>query len=157
MSNVIVLMAVIACTAAYVLLTAAIPTLSVSDPLGPKAFPYVIAMGMAASALLLLVEILRQKGSSSDDAPAEGKEAPLTAAGKGKLLLAALMFGLYIVLLERLGFLVATALFLFSCSSLLNRSRLAVNLCVAVGVPLGLYLLLATFLGVPLPSGILPF
>lgn len=63
---------------------------------------------------------------------------------------------LYIFFLESLGFLVVTALFLFSCSFLLGYRQHIINVIVAVFFPLTIYLIFTRLLMISLPSGILP-
>lgn len=63
----------------------------------------------------------------------------------------------YIMLLEILGFVVVTALFIFVCSRFLGYKNHLVNGLVSVLFPIILYLMFTELLKISLPSGILPF
>ena len=64
---------------------------------------------------------------------------------------------LYIFLLEFVGFILVTALFIFFCSWFLGYKRFVPNLIVALAVPFFIYFLFGSFLQIQLPQGILPF
>ncbi|WP_139343338.1 tripartite tricarboxylate transporter TctB family protein [Virgibacillus siamensis] len=64
---------------------------------------------------------------------------------------------LYIFLLEIIGFILVTVLFLFFCSLFLGYKRHIINGIVSLTVPIFIYLLFDSFLQVQLPTGILPF
>jgi len=172
MTDALIVIAIVASAAGYAALTAAIPVLAVGDPLGPRAFPTLIAIGMALSAALLLIEMWRARRAvratpvpaaagagqpSITPAPCETQQVPLGRRGALVLLAVVALFGLYISVVETLGFVLASAAFLLACCTLLDSRRWLANLLVAAGVPLGLYLLLARMLMVPLPAGPLPF
>lgn len=64
---------------------------------------------------------------------------------------------LYIALLEIIGFIVTTMLFLFLCSLFLGYKKHVVNAIVSLIFPILIYFLFTDFLQVSLPTGILPF
>lgn len=64
---------------------------------------------------------------------------------------------LYIMLLEVLGFIVVTALFIYFCSWFLGYKNHIANGLVSVLFPVILYLMFTELLKMNLPSGILPF
>ncbi|MDY0404363.1 tripartite tricarboxylate transporter TctB family protein [Virgibacillus sp. 179-BFC.A HS] len=64
---------------------------------------------------------------------------------------------LYIALLEIIGFIMTTMLFLFLCSLFLGYRKHVVNAAVSIVIPILIYLLFNDFLQVSLPTGILPF
>ncbi|WP_210471716.1 tripartite tricarboxylate transporter TctB family protein [Sporosarcina sp. 6E9] len=63
----------------------------------------------------------------------------------------------YIVLLEILGFLITTAIFIFITTLLLGYKKHKTNIIVALAVPVGFYYLFNFVLKISLPKGILPF
>jgi putative tricarboxylic transport membrane protein len=151
---------ILVCTAVLAALyfwgTSLIPSLQIGDPLGPKAFPYLVGIGLVISALWLLVEILQGRRS----APA----APPTAAESAANRHTALLIGgvvawtaFYFAVFEPLGFLVATPPFLLGLMAWFNRGRWLANLLTAVLFTLGVYLLFSKVLGVALAQGVLPF
>src|SRR5881296_1825896 len=54
---------------AYLYATEQLPTLQIGDPLGPKAFPRLLALGLVITAVVLLIEILRARKNGSGKAP----------------------------------------------------------------------------------------
>jgi putative tricarboxylic transport membrane protein len=73
------------------------------------------------------------------------------------LLLAVLVFILiYIFLLEIIGFLIMTALFIFGCSLFLGYRKHVTNAIVSVGFSLVIYGLFNYLLKINLPAGIIP-
>ncbi|MCG1009655.1 tripartite tricarboxylate transporter TctB family protein [Salinicoccus sp. ID82-1] len=64
---------------------------------------------------------------------------------------------LYIFLLEMLGFVLVTALFIFFCSWFLGYRQFITNAVVSIIFPVILYMLFTQFLRIDLPQGLLPF
>lgn len=145
---------VIVVAAIYPYLDARLPTARIGDPLGPKAFPALVGGGLILAALLLLLETWKKRGTGTAAAvaprPAEEKHVALLLTGM------AAWTALYYFWFERLGYLIATPLFILGLLSYFNRRRHATNLAVAAGFTIVVYLLFSTLLGVPLPSGPLP-
>ena len=140
--------------AAYLLLDWNLPSARIGDPLGPRAFPALIGGGLVLSGLLLFLEIWTKRRRTAD-AVAE----PRSAEQKHVALLLLAMVGwtaLYYVSFDRLGYLIATPLFILGLLCYFNRRRHVVNLAVAAGFTIVVYLLFSTLLGVPLPAGPLP-
>ncbi|MFD2044844.1 tripartite tricarboxylate transporter TctB family protein [Ornithinibacillus salinisoli] len=63
----------------------------------------------------------------------------------------------YIFLLEVLGFVLTTAIFIFFCSWFLGYRKHITNVVVAILFPLFMYFTFTEFLQISLPQGILPF
>lgn len=63
----------------------------------------------------------------------------------------------YILLLEVIGFVLVTALFIFFCTWFLGYKKFVTNGIVSILFPVGLYLMFTELLNISLPSGILPF
>ncbi|MFB4212247.1 tripartite tricarboxylate transporter TctB family protein [Shouchella sp. JSM 1781072] len=63
----------------------------------------------------------------------------------------------YILLLEPIGFVLSTCVFLFSSSLFLGYRKHLTNVAVSGVVPLTIYFLFTSLLGIALPQGILPF
>ncbi|MCH1626829.1 tripartite tricarboxylate transporter TctB family protein [Fredinandcohnia quinoae] len=78
--------------------------------------------------------------------------------GEIKVLLTVLFLVLlFIILLEFLGFIISTALFLYFCSWFLGYKKWLSNVIVSLSIPLFIYFLFTSFLKIQLPQGILPF
>ena len=142
--------------AAYLVLDWKLPSARIGDPLGPRAFPALIGGGLVLSGLLLFLETWTKRRRAGDAVAAAG---PRSVEQKHVALLLLAMVGwtaLYYVSFDRLGYLIATPLFILGLLCYFNRRRHAVNLAVAAGFTIVVYLLFSTLLGVPLPSGPLP-
>jgi putative tricarboxylic transport membrane protein len=116
-----------------------------SDPMGPRAVPYLIAGGLALSCIALVAEHFAKA-----ERPTVPVGPTVTAAITTALLAA------YFWVIEPLGFVPATALFLLGFLSLTNRGRMTANVAVAVVFPVATHLVLVMLLGARLPHGILP-
>ena len=75
----------------------------------------------------------------------------------GVVLTVVIFIILYISLLNLLGFLLVTLLFLFFCTWFLGYKNFISNAIVSVCVSCGIYFLFTHFLQISLPNGILPF
>lgn len=125
-----------------------------SDPVGPRMFPHVIATGLCLASITLLIEhsVLKRRMA--------GVQQPDRHEGDGMTgvaFVALALLAIYYMLFDYLGFLLATALFLFAFLSYSNRRQWKVNLIVALLFPLAAYLLLDTLFGARLPAGIFDF
>lgn len=127
-----------------------------TDPVGPRGFPVLLGLGILACGAALLVPArfpatsldagARSGGAAADD---DGPVAP------GRLVGGIVLTGLYIALLERLGYLVATALFLVAVLTLQGGVPRRTFVLTALGLPVALFLLFAWLMKVPLPLGLL--
>ena len=130
--------------------TAQIPTLQIGDPLGPKAFPIILGLALLISAGLLLAEHLKDRGSAAG-APAES--APFEWQYLKVLGLVAAWTAGYYVVLEPLGYVIATTVFLLALMAWFNRGRWRMNVLSAVVFGAGSYVLFVK-LDVNLPKGV---
>jgi len=134
-----------------------LPTNRIGDPLGPKAFPALVAGGLILSGLLLFLEIRKKRRAMT------AGEAPLHTASpvnRHQLIILSGMVAwtaIYYAVFEYLGYLLATPLFLFGLLSYFHRGRHVVNVLVAIGFAGVVYALFSLLLGVPLPRGPLGF
>jgi putative tricarboxylic transport membrane protein len=174
-----------ALAAVYLYMDLRLPEVRLSDPLGPKAFPALVGVGLVASALLLLLESRAKartpaheplstaptnptppgkvdlgpataRGAQSE--PAHGAQTPPEKKAHPLILVAMVAWtSIYYLVFERAGYLIATAVFLFGLLAYFNRKRLTTNLAIALGVTVVFDLLFSQLLGVPLPTGFLPF
>jgi putative tricarboxylic transport membrane protein len=166
---------VIALAAAYLCMDMRLPEVRLSDPLGPKAFPALVGAGLIVSALVLLLEtrsrsrsdanehatasaLARAKPKAEPDAGTTHVEAAGASTRQPLILIAMTVWtALYYLAFERAGYLLATSVFLFGMLIYFNRNRLKTNLAIALGVTVVFDLLFSQLLGVPMPTGFLPF
>ncbi len=138
----------------YFWATAQIPSLELGDPLGPKAFPRMLGVGLLIAAAMLLAEILRarkkaQSASDSDTLRWE-KQHWIVAA-------VAAWTALYVALFEPLGYMLATLIFLLGLTGYFNRGRHLMNSLTCVLFVIISYASFTKILGVNLARGIIPF
>jgi putative tricarboxylic transport membrane protein len=153
MKDIILAITVIAGAAIYLRAALNLPQLSLGDPLGPQIFPSLIAMGLAVSGGLLLIEVFRKKPST---VPAE--DAPQRQSSRYEYLLLAgitVWTAAYYAAFESVGYIVATLVYLFGLLSVFQRGRWILNLIYACAFTAVVYLLFGHLLHVVLPAGIL--
>ncbi len=137
----------------YLYATTLIPSLEIGDPLGPKAFPRLLGICLLIAAGLLALEIWRDHKAKVLP-PAEGELAPWRHIGV--ILAVTVWTGLYYVAFERLGYVVATAIYLVALTAWFHRGKWVANGVTSL-LFAGLSYWMFVKLDVRLPTGILPF
>jgi putative tricarboxylic transport membrane protein len=152
---------VIVLAAVYLYMDMRLPEVRLSDPLGPKAFPALVGVGLIASALLLLLERRHKLRINPLAETPPAADEPGTNPGKSirhsplVLVGMAAWTALYYVCFDRVGYLIATIVFLLGLLTYFNRHRHKTNIAVALGFTLVFDLLFSLVLGVPMPAGLL--
>ena len=161
---------IVVCTVVLALLyfygASLIPSLQIGDPLGPKAFPYLIGIGLLVSAAWLLLET-RQAGKSgvaeppdlADQADQADQADRAPEDNRHLLVIAGVVawIAFYFALFEPVGFLLATPVSLLGLMVYFNRNKWVANVLTSVLFPVGIYFLFSKVLGVNLAKGLLPF
>jgi len=137
----------------------------VGDPIGPRAIPKLLAIGLVISALLLWAETVSKKKSDrlpKQESPESEPEPSLNSArdsGSRPYVVAALVGGtlVYFFLFKWLGYALATATYLFALMAIFNPGKTTINALTALGFSLGSYLVFTRLFGAQLPAGLLPF
>ena len=109
--------------------------------IGPRLFPSVVGVGLVACSLWLAIQ---PKDTSA-----------LPAIDWIGMLATAFAFLIYVSVLGRIGFLVATTLFITVESRLLGSRAWRRDVIVSLGITLSVYLLFSVVLGIRLPAGFL--
>jgi putative tricarboxylic transport membrane protein len=158
---------IVVCTVVLALLyfygASLIPSLQIGDPLGPKAFPYLIGIGLLVSAAWLLLETLQAGKSGVADPPDladQADQADRAPEDNRHLLVIAgvvAWIAFYFALFEPVGFLLATPVSLLGLMVYFNRNKWVANVLTSVLFPVGIYFLFSKVLGVNLAKGLLPF
>ena len=139
----------------YFFATEKLPSLEIGDPLGPKAFPRLLGIGLVLTALILLFEMIKgRKTAPPSDVPSRGGPADRTSY----LIVGGVTVWtfLYFLVFERLGYILATSIFLLALMAFLNRGKWMANVLTAIGFAFGSYIMFVKVLGVNLAPGILP-
>lgn len=137
----------------------------IGDPIGPRAIPKLLAIGLVISALFLWAETVAKGRTDAlpKQRPPEGAAAPelssAQASGSRPLVIAAIVGGtlVYFFLFTWLGYALATTTYLFALMVLFNPAKTTANALTALGFSLGTYLAFTRLFGAQLPAGLLPF
>src|SRR5215210_7581325 len=121
----------------YFYATEQLPSLEIGDPLGPKAFPRLLGIGLVLTAIALLMEILRARKT----APAAAKAEPSQRAAQWVVGAAAAWTLLYFLVFEWLGYVLATSIYLLVLTSYFNRGKWVANGLTSVLFSVGSYLM----------------
>ncbi|MBE2294120.1 MAG: tripartite tricarboxylate transporter TctB family protein [Phycisphaerales bacterium] len=126
-----------------------------ADPVGPQFFPRLVALFMGVLALISISRsVLRLRKA---DPTATAKKGSFSIA----LLLTALLLIAYTLLIEKVGFIILSAIYLYlqilliSPKEELQKHNLVINAVVAIVVPIALYYLFYHAFGIFLPAGLL--
>lgn len=149
----VIFVCIIVLTAVYFYATAQIPTLEIGDPLGPKAFPRLLGIGMLITAAMLFMEIGRARKTPPEDASQpSGDRHHLMVVG-------AVVAGtaVYLAVFTLLGYVIATSIYLLALMAYFHPGKWTTNILTAVLFCVLSYLMFTKLLGVTLPRGVLPF
>ena len=137
----------------YLYATSRLVVPAVADPIGPKAFPYLVSFGLIIVGLLLVLK--REKVAEKNRAVIFDlkTEKPLMLR-IGLTCVAGLVFG---VILEPLGYLIASFLFMSAMMFITYGGRYLFNLSIGLLFAVTTYVLFFVLLEVSLPRGILAF
>ena len=114
------------------------------DKIGPRFFPYIIAGGLFVSASLMIFEALRQKSLKSD---LQFEIAPLVLIVIGLII--------SVLLLERLGFILAVTILFTLVARAFKSQQLIRDVFVGLILTTIVYYLFTSGLGLVLPRGVL--
>jgi len=146
------LAAVLAVVGVYTLIDARGLNVGFGDPVGPRAFPYVVGTGMVALAVLLAVATA---GGDVGEGEA-GEDIDLTSPADwvtvGKLVG---ILVLNLLLVNLLGWAITGALLFAGCAWALGSRTLVRDLIVGAVLSVGSWYFFYSGLDVPLPPGIL--
>jgi putative tricarboxylic transport membrane protein len=135
----------------YLYATTLIPSLEIGDPLGPKAFPRLLGICLLIAAGLLFLEMWkdRKAGTLAADDPAAWKLLWIVAAVTA-------WSGVYYLLFSRLGYVLASVLYLLPMMAWFNRGKWVANVLTSILFAVLSYGMFVK-LDVNLPKGVLPF
>lgn len=137
----------------YFWATAQIPSLELGDPLGPKAFPRMLGVGLLISAAMLLAEILRDRKKPKSETSPEWRWEPY----QWVVVAISVWTALYILAFERLGYMLSTTIYLLALTAYFNRGRHLMNGLTCVLFVIISYVAFTRLLGVNLARGFIPF
>ena len=128
------------------------------QPVGPNVFPLVIGTGLALCGLAIAFGIGHSFEEEEELIPVEGGQPTPPPTGRLyglRALLPPALLLFYVVVADRLGFIITAALIVFVTSAALG-ARWKLSLPLALLAPIGIHLIFSKLLRVPLPAGLLP-
>ena len=137
--------------AVYFYATTLIPTLEIGDPLGPKAFPRLLGIFLLIAAGLLFLEMWQDR-KAQQPPPAPG---PRDLRHLWAIAGATVWMGVYYAVFEKLGYVVATTIFLLALMAWFHRGKWLSNVLSAVLFSV-LSFVMFVKLDVNLPRGLAP-
>lgn len=149
----VIFVCIIILAAVYFYATQQIPSLEIGDPLGPKAFPRLLGICLLIAGALLFVEMWREARAKPRQVvtkPPEDRRHYLVIGG------VAVWMAIYFAFFERLGYVIATTIYLLALTAYFHRGKWVTNVLTSILYCLGTYLMFKA-LEVNLPRGILPF
>lgn len=150
-ANLTILVLTVVLSIVYLYSTTQIPTLEIGDPLGPRAFPDILGIGMLLAAGMLGYEMWRDKAKNLPE-----EKVDLQPRVVGILLVVAGWTALYYLFFVSAGYIVATSVYLLPLMAYFHPRKWVSNVLSAVLFSIGTYWLFVK-LEVSLPKGILPF
>ena len=128
MADRVIFVCTIVIAAVYFYATTLIPTLEIGDPLGPKAFPRLLGACLLIGAALLFIEIWKDR-KVPQPPPAPG---PRDLRHLWIIAGVTVWMGIYYSAFEKLGYVVATTIFLLVLMAWFNRGKWLANVLSAV-------------------------
>jgi putative tricarboxylic transport membrane protein len=127
------------------------------DQIGPKLFPYIVGIGAILSGAILFVQDKRPGKASKKAEFNFVKDKDIWI----KILLTTIVGIVYGLVMDSLGFILPTTLFMLFISILINKGRFIQNLVLALAFAVICYLVFGVALKLSLPRGfieqMLPF
>lgn len=150
-ANLTILVLSVVLAIVYLYSTTQIPSLEIGDPLGPRAFPELLGIGLLVAAGMLGYEIWRDKARNVPEDPVDLQPRVVFV-----LLMVCVWTGLYYLLFVPAGYVVATSVYLLPLMAYFHPRKWLSNIASAVLFSIGTYWLFVK-LDVSLPQGVLPF
>lgn len=141
----------------YLITAMLLPQMRMGDRLGPKLFPTIVGIVAIVSGIILMIQDKRPGKASkkADFGFIKNKDLWL------KILLTTLVGIVYGLVMDSMGFILPTALFMLFISMLINKGRLVQNIIVGLSFAIICYGIFGVALKLSLPRGfieqMLPF
>lgn len=139
-------------------LLAGIPAIGLGagyDRIGPRFFPYLVAMGSVFIGAWIFVSTIRHRRAAGRPTGRIEAIAATGSAGWGPLAYLGLAFLVAVAFLERAGFVISAGLQFWLVARAFRSRRPARDVVVAACLSLAVYLLFSRGLGLRLPAGAL--
>ena len=156
MADKVIFVCILLLAGVYFWATEKLPSLEIGDPLGPKAFPRLLGVALLVTAVILLIEIV--KGRKPPKPGAISMTPGTSRTGVYSVVAGVVVWTfLYFLVFEKLGFIIATSIYLIALTSFFHRGKWVTNVLTSVLFAVGSYVMFVKMLGVNLAPGILAF
>ncbi len=140
----------------YLIMTVGLPDPAIADPIGPKLFPYVVGTIAIFCGVLLIVKELRLNKNIKKEVIkfniTANKELYI------KIAVTIILGIIYGLILEPLGYLISTFIFMLGIMLLVNQlSRKLESVLISIGFSVTTYVVFYLILQLSLPRGLLSF
>lgn len=137
--------------AVYTVTALSLPEMRMGDKLGPKIFPLVVGIGSVVAGLALILGDRKpgKQSKKTDFGFVEHKDIWF------KILLTTVVGIVYGLVMDKLGFLIPTTLFMLFITTLINKGRLVQNAILSLAFSVITYGVFAVALQLSLPRGFL--
>lgn len=119
---------------------------------GPRVFPYLVAAGFLVCGTLLLIQALRGKRVASEEGEDVDLSVPPDYGAVGILML---VLTVYVLLLERLGFALSSAILFWGVAFAFGSRAYLRDILVGIVLSFVAYFAFSQLLGLTLPAGVL--
>ncbi len=120
---------------------------------GPRVIPYIVGAGLVLTGLWLAIEALTGRTTAGS---AESEDVDLSLpTDRRTISLLALALIAYLLLIERAGFVIASAVLFVGAAYAMGSRRYVRDIVIGVLLALALYVLFNRGLGLDLPAGVL--
>jgi putative tricarboxylic transport membrane protein len=124
--------------------------------IGPRVIPYIVGSGLVVVGLWFAVEILlgrtTQTGGGEDSEDAD----PTLPTDWGTIGFIAISLVVYLYLIERAGFIIASSVLFFGAAFGMGSRRILRDVAIAIAVSVSIYFIFTRGLSLRLPEGVLP-
>ena len=133
--------------------TTTIRVAPIYSTVGPRVIPYIVGAGLVLTGLWLGVEALTGRTTAGTS---ESEDADPTLPTDWRTVgLLGLVLVAYLLLIERAGFVIASAVLFVGAASAMGSRRYVRDIVIGILLALALYLLFNRGLGLSLPAGVL--
>ncbi|WP_404455066.1 tripartite tricarboxylate transporter TctB family protein [Oceanobacillus kapialis] len=138
----------------FLYMTSRIPQSSSTYIIGPKTWPIILLTLMLVLGIIMFIKTYFQAKKDVEDVVSEEKEPVKKVFNVHASIIVAVIVGIYLFLLNTLGFILSSLLFIFVVSLLLGIKRKTHSILLSVIGTAALVYLFCILLGIPLPRGI---
>ena len=149
-------LAVVAMGALVIWQTSEIRLTPINSRVGPRVIPYIIGGGLMVTGLWLMIDILRGRGAAAEGGEdSEDVDPTLPTDWMTVGTLAASLVA-YLFLIERAGFIIASAVLFFGAAFGMGSKRYIRDLLIGFILSFATFVLFTEGLSLRLPEGLLP-